>query len=112
MAFPISGSATSTNSYVLCEGFDLSSANHTLQVVPSFASSNSVFWLDQIQYAPISSENLVDVVLQIQSNNTDVAYRGNWNDYLGFAQSTGAVGSSCSLKFNGEHIYDTECPSK
>jgi hypothetical protein len=89
---------------VLCQGAALIPAQHTITIHPLFNSSNSIFWLDFIQFIPLTSDEtqLDKQVLQIQDKDSSVVYDGQWNhDAVGVASQASEVGSSCQLTFNG-----------
>jgi hypothetical protein len=93
----------------LCETELLAPGPHNLSVVPSFDSSNSIFWLDYIIYAPLPNDPLDSTVLRIQNYDRNITYIGDWTSTDSGSGSQGnettAPGSSCRYSFSGEWAY-------
>jgi hypothetical protein len=112
--FPVGPGTYYETHYILCQGTALIPAQHTITINPLFNSPNSVFWLDFIQFIPLTSDEtqLDKQVLQIQDKDSSIVYDGQWNhDAVGVASQASEVGSSCQLTFNGMNCFPGSTPS-
>ncbi|KAL0061723.1 hypothetical protein AAF712_011440 [Marasmius tenuissimus] len=101
-----------TTNLVLCEGAHLSKTNHTLVMnVTVDDPSRQVFWLDSIEYSPLSITDLTHQVLKVDSSDIiSCSYHNGsneWGSIAGDFDTTNATlvpGATMSFRFNGTSV--------
>ncbi|KAG6815994.1 hypothetical protein H0H87_009600 [Tephrocybe sp. NHM501043] len=87
----------------LCHGWELDDGLHELLV--TVINWGAPFWLDWLVFFPSPETKYEgDVIFQIESNNHNISYIGQWNDWNGAAQISNFATSQAKFDFFGNGV--------